>query len=89
MISGCSRTPLSNTCKADDRTIVERVQTFTAAAGVCRPYIRPFAADGRWRSAKRPGVDRFLREMATLYEIAIFTDGSIAVDQVRSKRLYL
>lgn len=28
----------------------------------------------RWRVAKRPGLDAFLKEMAQLYEIVIFTD---------------
>lgn len=28
----------------------------------------------RWRVAKRPGLDDFLKEMAQLYEIVVFTD---------------
>ena len=28
----------------------------------------------RWRVAKRPGLDNFLKEMAQLYEIVVFTD---------------
>ena len=39
---------------------------------------------GRWRVAKRPGLDAFLKEMAQLYEVVIFTDsmGGLA-DEVR------
>lgn len=38
----------------------------------------------RWRVAKRPGLDEFLKEMAQLYEIVVFTDsfGGLA-DEVR------
>lgn len=28
----------------------------------------------RWRVAKRPGLDAFLKEMALMYEIVVFTD---------------
>lgn len=30
----------------------------------------------RWRVAKRPGLDAFLKEMSQLYEIVVFTDSS-------------
>lgn len=32
------------------------------------------ACSGRWRVAKRPGLDAFLKEMCLLYEIVVFTD---------------
>lgn len=40
----------------------------------------------RWRVAKRPGLDAFLKEMAQLYEIVVFTDsmGGLA-DEVRER----
>ena len=49
----------------------------------------------RWRVAKRPGLDDFLKEMAQLYEIVVFTDslGGLAdeasdVTRVLSLRVY-
>ncbi len=40
----------------------------------------------RWRVAKRPGLDAFLKEMAQLYEVVVFTDsmGGLA-DEVRGR----
>lgn len=46
--------------------------------------------NGRWRVAKRPGLDAFLKEMAQLYEIVVFTDsmGGLA-DEVRERERHV
>lgn len=43
----------------------------------------------RWRVAKRPGLDAFLKEMAQLYEIVIFTDsmGGLADEVGEAERI--
>lgn len=49
------------------------------------PFV-DFGTHARWRVAKRPGLDAFLKEMAQLYEIVVFTDsmGGLA-DEVKER----
>lgn len=53
---------------------------------VLSQFARFCVCSNRWRVAKRPGLDAFLKEMAQLYEIVVFTDsmGGLA-DEVRER----
>lgn len=78
----------SSCCSARFRDLTFWADTWTFEFLNSRDWFPAFRVPGiwcgRWRVAKRPGLDEFLKEMVQLYEIVVFTDsmGGLA-DEVR------
>lgn len=58
------------------RVELSRRRTIALVVYLLIPSHSAPASFTRWRVAKRPGLDAFLKEMSQLYEIVVFTDSS-------------